>query len=264
MNMNPALFNQVASALDFIENNLSEKINLEDIARSACFSLFHFSRVFQSLTLISPYDYLIRRRTHEAAYKLINTDMKIIEIAFEFAFASPEVFNRAFKRVYQCQPNEYRKNCLFIPHLYRFRPEYMQVILQNIKTPLQIVKTDSQIYSIKPINIILNKDSYDFAKIHSFLLKDDTLYLLIKENDPMPLFWSAKAHDTDSIDNQFLYQIKNCSFLKCNFDGDALSLINTINYIEQIYTPRYSIYLDNLILFKRINHSYFELYFQIL
>lgn len=263
MNVNTALFEQISSALDFIEMNLTEKINLEDIAKSAYLSLFHFSRVFQSLTQISPYDYLIRRRIHESALKLVTTDLKIIEIAYEYAFASPEVFNRAFKRVYNCQPNEFRKNKLFIPHLFRFNPEYLPIIHQNIKTSLDIVNLDTQIIYINPLTVTINLERSEILKLQGYLSLDGVSFLLLMENKAMPCFWSYETYDCNKHDNRFLYQVRSGSFLKLGFEGDALSLYHTLQYIGQIYAPRYFLKPDNLILFQRISYDYFDLYFQL-
>ncbi len=100
---------RILRALAYIEENLTERIRVGDIADEACVSMFHFSRMFNRLVGHSPYDYLMRRRLSEAAKALQQTDSKIIEIAYDYCFASPETFSRAFKRMFHCQPQEYRK-----------------------------------------------------------------------------------------------------------------------------------------------------------
>ena len=97
-------------AVEFIERNLTEEIAVADVANSVCYSLYHFCRVFNAVVHHSPYDFLMRRRLSESALELIETDRKIIEIAFDYRFNSPETFSRAFKRMFGVQPNRWRRD----------------------------------------------------------------------------------------------------------------------------------------------------------
>lgn len=100
----------VFRAVEFIENNLRESVTVEDVARSVDYSLFHFSRIFNSVTGHSPYDYIMRRRLSEAAKEMIESERKIIDIAFDYQFNNYETFLRAFKKMTGILPNEYRKH----------------------------------------------------------------------------------------------------------------------------------------------------------
>jgi AraC family transcriptional regulator len=96
-------------AVEFIEDNLKEEIAVADIAEAVSYSLYHFCRVFNQVIHHSPYDYLIRRRLSESARELIETDKKITEIAFDYQFNSPETYSRAFKRMFDMQPSQWKK-----------------------------------------------------------------------------------------------------------------------------------------------------------
>jgi AraC family transcriptional regulator len=96
-------------AVDFIETNLQETIQVADIADAVSYSLYHFCRTFNSLVHHTPYDYLIRRRLSESARELAATDRKIIDVAFDYRFNNPETFSRAFKRMFGMQPNQWKK-----------------------------------------------------------------------------------------------------------------------------------------------------------
>ncbi len=96
-------------AIDFIEHNLQEDITVADIAAAVSYSLYHFCRTFNKATHHTPYDYLIRRRLSESAQELMSTDKKIIDVAFEYQFNSPETYSRAFKRMFGVQPHRWRK-----------------------------------------------------------------------------------------------------------------------------------------------------------
>jgi AraC family transcriptional regulator len=99
----------IFGAVEFIERNLKEEIAVADIAEAVCYSMYHFFRIFNTVVHHSPYDFLMRRRLSESALALIETDRKIIEIAFDYRFNSPETFSRAFKRMFGVQPNRWRK-----------------------------------------------------------------------------------------------------------------------------------------------------------
>jgi AraC family transcriptional regulator len=99
----------IAQALDFIESNLKEPIGVADMAVAAGYSLYHFSRTFNQATHHTPYDYLMRRRLSEAARVLLQTDERIIDVALDYQFNNPETFSRAFKRMFETQPSQSRR-----------------------------------------------------------------------------------------------------------------------------------------------------------
>jgi AraC family transcriptional regulator len=101
----PAMF----SAIEFIENNLRTEIGVADVADAVSYSLYHFCRMFNRLVHHTPYDYLMRRRLSESARELAATDKKIIDIALEYQFGSPETYSRAFKRMFGVQPYEWKR-----------------------------------------------------------------------------------------------------------------------------------------------------------
>lgn len=84
----------ISQAVDFIEDNLKEAIAVADVADAVSYSLYHFCRTFNQATHHTPYDYLMRRRLSLAAQELLQTDKKIIEIALDYQFNSPETFSR--------------------------------------------------------------------------------------------------------------------------------------------------------------------------
>lgn len=109
MNATDASITAIMRAVEFVESHLQEEISIADMADAAYYSLFHFCRMFNAVVHHTPYDYLMRRRLSEAARELVQTDKKVIEIAFDYQFNSPETFTRAFKRMFGMQPNQWRK-----------------------------------------------------------------------------------------------------------------------------------------------------------
>jgi len=104
---------QIASicrAVDFVETHLKEEIAVADMADAAGYSLYHFCRTFNSLVHHTPYDYLMRRRLSESARELVETDKRIVDIAFDYRFNSPETYSRAFKRMFGVQPSQWKEH----------------------------------------------------------------------------------------------------------------------------------------------------------
>ncbi len=99
----------VGRALDLVEERLRDGIDVGAMASAACYSIFHFVRVFTELTGHGPYDYLMRRRVAEAARELVSGDRSILELALEYRFESPDGFSRAFRRCFGAAPSEARK-----------------------------------------------------------------------------------------------------------------------------------------------------------
>jgi AraC family transcriptional regulator len=96
------------NAIDFIENRLRDELSPEMIAQEVCMSAFHFQRLFSIFFGISLGEYIRNRRLSLAAAEIRLTDKKIIEIAFQYAYESPESFSRAFYRYYGVTPSAAR------------------------------------------------------------------------------------------------------------------------------------------------------------
>lgn len=100
----------IKKSIEYIELNLMQKIELKDIADNVFLSKYHFHRVFHSVVGEPVAEYIRRRRLMESANELLNTDDKIVDIAFKYQFSSQEVFSKAFKRLYGISPREFRRN----------------------------------------------------------------------------------------------------------------------------------------------------------
>ena len=105
----------VKKVIDYIERNLEEEINLDNISKNIGYSKFYLNRMFTEHTGITIYKYLQNRRLTAAAEKLVKTDKPIIEIAYEAGYDSPHSFSYAFKQVYMYPPKIYRDIGIFTP-----------------------------------------------------------------------------------------------------------------------------------------------------
>jgi len=103
-------FGIIQDVIDYIEENLGSPVSLYEIADRACLSPYHFHRIFSALTGVPVSEYIRKRRLSCAAGRLIQTDMRIIEIAMNYGFQSQEAFTRAFKKHFGLTPAKYRKD----------------------------------------------------------------------------------------------------------------------------------------------------------
>jgi AraC-like DNA-binding protein/DNA gyrase inhibitor GyrI len=107
-------YERIQQALDYIEENLTEPIELDALAAEAGMSLAVFYRLFYSLAGYTVKDYIRRRRLSYASMMLANTKMRIIDISLDCQFESQEAFTRAFRHRLGYTPNFCRsKNILY-------------------------------------------------------------------------------------------------------------------------------------------------------
>ena len=100
---------KVNKVADFIGKNLDQELSLEQLSKIACFSKYHFHRLFTAYTGLSLKQYIRWLRLKRAAHQLIlNKDKSIIQIALEAGFESHESFTRAFKQACGQNPRDFR------------------------------------------------------------------------------------------------------------------------------------------------------------
>lgn len=94
----------------FILDHLDEDLTVEGLSEVACFSKFHFHRQFSAFFGMSVIQYVLLNRLKRSAQQLVfNTDKKIIDIAFDAHFKNAESFSRAFKKVVNQSPSQFRR-----------------------------------------------------------------------------------------------------------------------------------------------------------
>ncbi|MBO1001242.1 AraC family transcriptional regulator [Pseudogracilibacillus auburnensis] len=97
-------------AIEFVEKNLDNDLFIEDIARSACMSKFHFQRMFHMLTSYTVSEYIRNRRITVAAQELVYSNSKVIDVAMKYGYESPEAFTKAFRKIHGINPTVAKKN----------------------------------------------------------------------------------------------------------------------------------------------------------
>jgi AraC-like DNA-binding protein len=96
-------------AIDYIEKHIDEKIDLAEVARIAFCSLSRFQRMFVFATDITVAEYIRRRRMSLSACALLDSEIKIIDLAMKYGYESAAAFTRAFQAFHGIPPTSVRK-----------------------------------------------------------------------------------------------------------------------------------------------------------
>lgn len=103
------LVRRLQRARDFMRMQFSDPIALNEIARAACLSPFHFHRSFRAFFGETPHQFVARLRLDRAAARLRRHDSSVTDIALAVGFESPAHFSRAFRNRFGCTPQSYRQ-----------------------------------------------------------------------------------------------------------------------------------------------------------
>ncbi|GKH57460.1 AraC family transcriptional regulator [Eisenbergiella tayi] len=95
--------------MDYVEENIHGEIAEEEISRITACPYTMFQSSFSQIVGIPFSEYVRRRRLTMAAYELLNTNRKIIDIAMDYGYQSDDAFRVAFKNLHGINPAEVRK-----------------------------------------------------------------------------------------------------------------------------------------------------------
>lgn len=99
---------RINSAVSYIESHLDREIDIAELARIAHCSAYNFQRMFSYLADKTLAEYVRCRRLTVAAFDIIHTDERIIDIAARYGYESHDAFTRAFQRFHGVLPSQAR------------------------------------------------------------------------------------------------------------------------------------------------------------
>jgi AraC family transcriptional regulator len=105
----------VGRVIEAMRANLGEQFTVDDMARTAMFSKFHFSRFFQRVTGVSPGRFLSAMRLHEAKRLLVTTTLTVTDISHQVGYTSVGTFSSRFTESVGVAPTTYRQLGGFVP-----------------------------------------------------------------------------------------------------------------------------------------------------
>jgi AraC family transcriptional regulator len=195
----------ILKSTKFIESNLKNDINVFEVSKEVCYSLYHFIRLFQSITGFSPKNYIQQRRLSEAALELKNTNKKITDIAYDYQFGSPESFSRAFRKQFNINPTEVRKGFSLstLPLLNPITSDYIYQSDKLRNEPPELIENTEKLLVGTSFFVHNNNEINDLSKEWGLFMNEvDTIKNVIKpERFYQVQYWS----DNQDLDGMYFF-----------------------------------------------------------
>lgn len=102
-------YNNLNKMIQYIEDNLENEIDINELAKIVGISANSLQRIFTFMAGISITEYVKKRRLSRAFEEIKNTDIKIIDVALKYQYNSTISFDRAFKNTFGITPIECRE-----------------------------------------------------------------------------------------------------------------------------------------------------------
>ena len=101
---------RIDRVIDYLRGNLDRPVKLAELAEVACFSEFHFHRIFTAVSGETLNSFTNRLRLEKAARLLRYSGQSLTDIALDCGFSSSATFSRAFRAGYDTSPSQFRKS----------------------------------------------------------------------------------------------------------------------------------------------------------
>jgi AraC family transcriptional regulator len=115
----------IKNTTEYIENNLLEDLNLDNISDNVNISKFHLLRIWKGSTSTGLMEYVRKRRIALSLGDLIHNHNSIEFISSKYSFGCERTYNRVFKEEYNITPAKWRKNPCALKILDRFNADFM-------------------------------------------------------------------------------------------------------------------------------------------
>lgn len=99
----------ILQVIEYMHDRLDQELTTDDLARTARFSKFHFSRMFREVTGTSPGRFLSALRIQEAKCLLVGTDRSVADISTQVGYSSVGTFSSRFKECVGLSPSRFRE-----------------------------------------------------------------------------------------------------------------------------------------------------------
>ena len=269
---------RIEKAIDFIEGNLKEDLKLDTIAKDACYSKYHFTRLFSQITGKTLRDYIKNRRITEAAIDLVMSDVSILQIALRYQFDSQEAFTRSFQSVFGVSPGNFRKKAHKIVDFkcYTLSPSDFNELKNSCNMEPEIVQLEAKkIIGIKIITSLSENRTVELwqgfmKRRHEIKNNLNTGFYSIQTYNAKESFesfnektifekWAAVEvenfnHIPEGMESHTLVEGKYAVFIHY---GPTKTFDKTLNHIFKNWLPKSGYELDNRDHFEIMGEKYY-------
>lgn len=207
---------RILKVMIYIEKNIDQDLTIAELAKIACYSPFHFNRVFQAVVGQTVFQYIKKLRIHRAAGRLRYTNQPVTEIALDTSYDTPSAFTKAFKQFMGTSPKRYRamhtainkmtKKIKMLPMIYpeKIETNFPDLNLLFIKTHKNHIKSPWEAWP-SMINFI-HENYSNPSPMRYFGIYHDALHLPGKDKlqYDTAIFTPSKIKEKDTINRKLL------------------------------------------------------------
>ncbi len=248
------IIKDINNAIEYIEDNLGSNISIDEIAKVAFTSRYHFQRMFHALTGVTLTEYIRNRRLTLAGEELSSKDVKIIDVAAKYGYESPDAFTKAFQRLHGSTPSMIKKGNA---RLKSFPKLSFQISIKGeCEINYRIVKQDEfKFFGVDFLTTLIDNALYkeipEFCdkiwedgthlKINEFLgySKMNILYGIhydFKEDGSRKYMMGWKVPDKDIPNEYKIVNIPSCTWAVFDGRGDNLNTLAIADLWRLIYS----------------------------
>lgn len=174
-------------AMEYIEENLADRIDYEQLGKIACCSSYHFQRMFSYMAGMPLSEYVRKRRMSLAAVDLQGGSSRIIDVAEKYGYHSPTAFNRAFQSIHGVAPSAVKDEGIAVKS---FPPITFKITVKGAEEMNYRIETKDA-FRIVGVSVPLEKEiEKNFAVIPSKwqeISANGTLQRLVQMMDTEPM-----------------------------------------------------------------------------
>lgn len=244
---------QLNKAIGYIELHLKEKIDYEEAAKICCCSLSKFQQIFLLSTGVTISEYIRCRRMSIAAHELINTDIKVIDLALMLDYDSPEAFTRVYQSFHGVPPSVTRKTGTFDEYdrivfqiqIYGGRSKMGANKILRIETERLIIRKFTLDDWKDLLEIAISNEKSPFADCdHTWPTDEAGIRDAVEYFSKEQQFWAVEIKDLHKVvcfinfnfmnDEQTLDigHIINAEYLGNDYDYEALKALYNYGFIQ--------------------------------
>ena len=213
------------SVATYIEARVKSTIDYEDMQKTTGFSYRHIREIFKENTGKSLSRYILERKIANAAFDISNTDKKLTDIALDYRFSSYDTFTRAFKRITNLSPSQFKKQDyrvgrkrilmgMYAPVIFQEENdiEYFNTSINKHLIPKETVKTDSSciLYGVPKVAYTFKECTPFVVSLKSCLAylgqRINYTYIMAVTGASFRLRWNKNYWDGGNVDIMNIYE----------------------------------------------------------